>query len=118
MQHISPPRSQPKGWSIGPWNSEISIPIGYANEGVQERHVHDQMYEVYLIAQGSSVIEVDGIEISLRSGDILVVEPGEIHTFRSSSHDYFHFVLQTPFVSGDKRLIIKPCGEVHDIAER
>ncbi len=39
----------------------------------------------------------------LGAGDVLVVEPGEVHTFESSSPDYLHFVIQTPFVAGDKR---------------
>jgi hypothetical protein len=33
---------------------------------------------------------------------MLVVEPGEVHTFTESSPDYFHFVVQAPFVKGDK----------------
>ena len=35
-------------------------------------------------------------------GDCLVVEPGEDHTFVSSSDEYLVFVVQTPFVKGDK----------------
>lgn len=38
----------------------------------------------------------------LAAGDMLVVEPGEPHTFVSSSPDYLHFVVQTPFMPGDK----------------
>ena len=104
MKHLSPPKDQPKGWSIGPWNSEIAIPIGYANQGISEEHYHQHMYEVYLIVQGTSVASVNEQEVTLSAGDILVVEPGEVHTFLSSSDDYFHFVIQTPFVAGDKHL--------------
>lgn len=105
MRHITPPRDQPKGWAIGPWNSDLPIPIGYANQGMQELHAHSEMYEVYLVASGISLAVVDGVELPLQAGDILVVEPGEAHSFRHSSPDYFHFVLQTPFVPGDKQLI-------------
>lgn len=46
---------------------------------------------------------VDDREILLGEGDVLVVEPGEGHTFISSSPDYFHFVLHTPTpTEGDK----------------
>lgn len=85
--------------------SDIPIPIGYANEGINEKHYHAQMTEVYLIAKGTSVAVVDEVAISLQAGDILIVEPGEIHTFSASSEDYLHFVLQTPFVRGDKELV-------------
>ena len=95
----------PKGWFVGPWNSGVPVPIGYANEGIDLPHLHEQMYEVYLIAQGTSIAVIDGQSISLSAGDILVVEPGEVHTFTKSSANYLHFVIHTPFVKDDKILI-------------
>lgn len=94
-----------KGWFVGPWNSPVPVPIGWADEGVDEPHRHQQMYEVYLVARGESVAVVDGQRVPLRAGDMLLVEPGEAHTFSSSSQDYLHFVVQTPFVPGDKQLV-------------
>lgn len=105
MLHKTVETDKPKGWYVGPWNSDIPIPIGYANEGINEKHYHAQMTEVYLIAKGTSVAVVDEVAISLQAGDILIVEPGEVHTFSASSEDYLHFVLQTPFVQGDKELV-------------
>lgn len=93
---------QPKGWYFGPWNSDVPIPIGYANKGLNLTHYHEQMTEVYMVAQGTSIIVVDGQEIHLRQGDAVAVEPNEVHTFLESSDDYFHFVIQVPFVKGDK----------------
>ncbi len=94
-----------KGWYLGPWNSEIEVPIGFANEGIKEKHVHHKMNEIYLIARGTSTIEVDDKEITLKEGDIIVLEPNEIHTFKDSSKDYLHFVIHTPFVKDDKELV-------------
>lgn len=93
-----------KGWFVGPWNSEVPIPIGWADVGVNEPHRHQHMYEVYLVARGESVAVVNGQPVPLRVGDMLLVEPGEAHTFTSSSDDYLHFVVQTPFIAGDKQL--------------
>ena len=61
------------------------------------------MYEIYLVARGQSTAVVDGEAVPLLAGDLLVVEPGEEHTFVASSEDYLHFVVQAPFVVGDKR---------------
>jgi len=105
MQFFSIDKRQPKGWFFGPWNSEVSVPVGYANEGIAEEHYHQSMFEIYLVVQGQSVIVVNGIEMTLRQGDVLLVEPNEIHTFVSSSEDYLHFVLHTPFVKGDKVVV-------------
>ncbi len=90
---------------FGPWNSGVSVPVGYANEGIAEEHYHQAMFEIYLVAQGDSLIVVDGVEMLLRQGDVLLVEPNEIHTFVSSSEDYLHFVIHTPFVQGDKVIV-------------
>lgn len=92
-----------KGWFVGPWNSGIPVAIGFADVGVNETHVHDGMFETYLIARGTSTALVDGRRIGLAAGDMLAVEPGEVHTFIESSDDYLHFVVQSPFVDGDKR---------------
>ncbi|MFN8488866.1 MAG: cupin domain-containing protein [Caldilineaceae bacterium] len=97
--------TQDKGWFVGPWNSPAPIPVGYANVGINLPHYHAAMYEIYLVAKGTSTALVDGKEVHLQAGDMLVVEPNEVHTFIESSSDYLHFVLQTPFVQGDKYLV-------------
>jgi quercetin dioxygenase-like cupin family protein len=102
MIHLSAERDRPKGWYVGPWDSDVPVPIGYANAGIDEPHYHTQMYEIYLVAQGESTIVVNDKAVTLRPGQILVVEPGEVHTFIASSADYFHFVIQTPFSDNDK----------------
>ena len=91
-----------KGWFVGPWNSSVPIAVGYADIGVNEPHAHLQMHEIYLVARGTSTALIGNETVLLGVGDVLVVEPGETHTFADSSHDYLHFVIQTPFVPGDK----------------
>jgi mannose-6-phosphate isomerase-like protein (cupin superfamily) len=95
--------AQGKGWFVGPWNSSVSVAVGYSDRGIDEPHSHDEMSELYLVARGTSTALVDGETVMLQAGDLLVVEPGETHTFISSSQDYLHFVVQTPFVQDDKR---------------
>ena len=87
---------------MGPWNSAVPVPVGYANKGVNESHHHAQMFEIYLVARGTSTAVINQQIVHLQAGDMLVVEPGEMHTFSHSSDDYFHFVIQTPFIPGDK----------------
>ncbi|MEZ4618339.1 MAG: cupin domain-containing protein [Caldilineaceae bacterium] len=105
MIHLTPTATDPKGWLAGPWNSAVPVAVGYANEGIDIRHYHTEMYEIYLVAQGESVALVGEERISLRAKDLLIVEPGEVHTFVESTSDYFHFVIQTPFMPGDKCLV-------------
>ena len=93
-----------KGWFTGPWDSAAPVAVGSSDVGVGEVHSHGEMYEIYLVARGTSTAVVDGVERSLSEGDMLLIEPGETHTLRDSSDEYLHFVVQTPFVPGDKSL--------------
>ena len=90
-----------KGWFTGPWNSTLEISVGFANAGIDEPHVHSRITEVYLVARGTSALRVEQETVELREGDVLVVEPGEAHTFLESSDDYLHFVVHTPGLAGD-----------------
>jgi mannose-6-phosphate isomerase-like protein (cupin superfamily) len=105
MIHQNMDAAQAKGWFVGPWNSPVPVAVGYANEGIDLVHYHRQMYEVYLVARGWSTAVVNEQTIPLKAGDMLVVEPGETHTFIESSENYLHFVIHTPFVPGDKIII-------------
>lgn len=49
-----------KGWYVGPWNSPVSVAVGWADRGVNEPHRHDHMNEIYLVARGHSVARVAG----------------------------------------------------------
>lgn len=94
--------SVPKGWYLGPWNSGLNISLGFANEGVDEPHVHLRMTEIYLMARGTAWMRIGGCLVELAAGDAIAVEPGEAHTFLASSPDHFHFVIQVPGLQGDE----------------
>jgi mannose-6-phosphate isomerase-like protein (cupin superfamily) len=85
-----------KGWYLGPWNAALEIAIGYANVGVDEPHLHRYVTEIYLVARGTAEIRIERQTVPLGAGQLLVVEPGEAHTFLSSTPDYMHYVLQIP----------------------
>ena len=99
-----------KGWFLGPWNSGLDIAVGYANQGIDEPHIHHRITEIYLIARGEAQIRINGQTITIREGDMLLVEPGEAHTFLSNSPDYYHLVIHTPGLNeaevGEERELI------------
>jgi mannose-6-phosphate isomerase-like protein (cupin superfamily) len=101
MRIERPDPNKPKGWYAGPGDSGLDISIGYANEGVDEPHLHRRMTEVYFIARGTAEMRVENLTVILREGDAVIVEPGEAHTFLWSSPDYFHLVIHTPGLTGD-----------------
>ncbi len=98
---IAHANSADKGWYAGPWNSNLAVGVGYANAGIDEPHAHSRITEIYLVARGTAEIRVEQQTLTLRPGDMLALEPGEAHTFLTSSPDYFHFVIHTPAFSGE-----------------
>ena len=89
-----------KGWYLGPWNADLGISIGYANQGTDEPHLHRRITEIYMMARGTVEMRVESETVVLGEGQVIVVEPGEAHTFLSSSPDHFHFVIQHPGLEG------------------
>ncbi|MCI0518985.1 MAG: AraC family ligand binding domain-containing protein [Chloroflexi bacterium] len=85
-----------KGWYAASWETPLLAAIGYAHAAVDEPHLHRRITEIYLVARGSAQAVVAGRALALSPGDLLVVEPGEAHTFLASSPDYLHFVIHLP----------------------
>jgi len=98
-----------KGWYAGPWNSSLPISVGYANTGIDLPHIHRQVTEIYLIARGTAELNVDNQTLTVSAGDMIVIQPGEAHTFLSSSPDYLHFVLHVPGLPDEAARADKVC---------
>ncbi|MEI6532381.1 MAG: cupin domain-containing protein [Candidatus Roizmanbacteria bacterium] len=98
---LTSPNSK-KGWYVGSWNNTFPFPVGYANAGVDEPHMHNVVTEVFLIGHGTSELRIEKETIQLKAGDMIVVECGEAHTFLSSSDDYLHFVFHYPGLNGEE----------------
>lgn len=49
----------------------------------EPRHVHDAA-EVFIFVQGKGVIPVDGVDVPVQAGDVVIVDAGEDHHTRSS----------------------------------
>lgn len=91
-----------KGWLAGPWDSNLAVSVGYATSGVDEPHVHTELTEIYLVSRGASRLRVEETTVELSAGDVVIIEPGEPHTFLWSSHEYLHFVIHTSGLAGQR----------------
>ena len=89
-------KKQPKGWFTGPWDSNLPIAIGFANQAIDEPHDHRQVTEIYMVARGSVTLRVESQSLQLSAGDVVILEPGEARTFIDASKDYFIFIIHTP----------------------
>jgi mannose-6-phosphate isomerase-like protein (cupin superfamily) len=60
--------------------------INWASQGVGKRfasHYHEDMQEVFVLVQGTAEITVGGETATLRRGDAVLIDPGEVHTMRN-----------------------------------
>jgi mannose-6-phosphate isomerase-like protein (cupin superfamily) len=57
-------------------NSEVAV---FNQHAFQERHVHNQGTEIYIVVDGVMQIEVDGYDYHLSSGDMMLINPGTAH---------------------------------------
>nr|MBA3687029.1 AraC family ligand binding domain-containing protein [Planctomycetota bacterium] len=54
--------------------------VGFARQQVSAvDHVHDDVYELRLVVGGQGAMRVAGEELALRTGDLVVLNPGDVH---------------------------------------
>jgi mannose-6-phosphate isomerase-like protein (cupin superfamily) len=72
-------------WICGHWNgSPLEIGWGLRTEvGAGEVRHHHPYREYYVVLEGSAELEVEGALVPLRSGSVVMVEPGERHRVAS-----------------------------------
>ncbi len=52
--------------------------VSHADDNPEGTHIHDDC-ELFMVVQGKAVVWVDDIKEPLKTGDIILVEPGENH---------------------------------------
>jgi mannose-6-phosphate isomerase-like protein (cupin superfamily) len=56
-------------------------------------HYHEDMTEVFLIIEGTTEMTVGDTTVPLTKGDLVVVEPGEVHTMTNTSDKSFEYIV-------------------------
>lgn len=75
-------KADKKGWYCGFWNNS-PLAINFAARKQlypsEKLHYHRDFCEYYLIIDGEMTLTVNKKEARLKRGDLVMVEPGEIH---------------------------------------
>jgi len=85
IYHKSEASGSGPAWICGHWNgSPLEIGTGLRTEiGVSEvRHFHPYR-EYFVVIEGTAELEVEGTPVTLRSGMVVMIEPGERHQVTS-----------------------------------
>ena len=106
MQKLSPYfiRDDDRGGFLGitqeSWAEVNFIETG-ANQ-VRGNHYHKETRELFFIVSGEIEVVIDDLnsgkhfELSFRKGDIFIIEPYEVHTFRTSTDAQWINMLSKP----------------------
>jgi len=84
VRHYAAVEQQAKGWFVG-HGTRITSRRGLCGDWHRRASYHSRMFELYLVARGGLPPWSRANELALEAGSVLVVEPGEVHTFVDSS---------------------------------
>ncbi len=77
--------------------AEATLPAG----GATERHYHALSEEIYYILVGTGVMEIDGAENAVESGDAILIPPGAWHQIRATDSLQFLCCCSPPYSHDD-----------------
>ena len=67
------------------------------------RHFHRDSREAYVILRGAATMVIDGISLTVETGDVILIEPGERHELAGVADGGIEFLAVTvpPFRPDD-----------------
>jgi len=78
--------------------------------GFTPRHHHDYEHEVFVLEGEGQVYEGD-VAHPLKSGDVILVQPDEVHQFRNTGNTPMKFLCLIPNSATGKQVTVAPeCG--------
>ena len=70
-------------------------------------HFHEDMQEIFVILKGSAFIDVAGQQDELSSGDIVIIEPCEVHVMTNTSEvDLEYIAIGISSGQGGKTIVV------------
>ena len=71
-------------------DTEVAVFNQYA---VQDRHYHKKGTELYMVMEGTMVIDVENVSYTLEQGDMLVVNPYAVHKVKAEKSRFLSRVV-------------------------
>ncbi|HKR00590.1 MAG TPA: cupin domain-containing protein [Pyrinomonadaceae bacterium] len=66
-------------------NAEVAV---FTQGAAQDRHYHQTGTEIYMVLEGTMLIEVEGEDYTLSAGDMIVVNPGATHEVKPEGTEF------------------------------
>jgi len=85
--------------------------VNWASLGVGKKfapHYHETMQEFFILVQGTAQMAVGAETATMRRGDLVVIDPGEIHQMRNAgSEDVEYLAIGITGESDGKTIVVK-----------
>lgn len=102
--------TEAKQWIFNDGSRPFQVRVIRAEEIRNQEHVHKTMHEYFYVVQGTMVISVNRIPVSMDKDDLIVVEPGEPHVVLEKSPDLLLLLIMPPPVPDDK-VVLRTVGD-------
>jgi len=66
-------------------NTEMAF---FNQQAEQDRHYHKESTEIYMVIEGTLIIEVEGKTYDLKQGDTMIVHPFSIHEVKTKNDPF------------------------------
>lgn len=81
-----------------------------AVNGHTPRHFHDYEHEVYVL-EGQGVVVEGETEHPIKTGDVILVAPNDVHQFKNTGDESLKFLCLIPNSATGKQVTVAPeCG--------
>ena len=91
-----------EGWHLREGGFPIQVGIKSGVTPFSGKHLHKAMAEYFYLLQGEIRLQVDETILELKTGDLVVVQPGEAHEVLHASPDALLLLLMPPPIKNDK----------------
>ena len=89
-------------WHVSGSNIPIQLGVKTVNSPIGSSHFHRTMHEYFLVLEGKICLSLEGKDVELDKGDLLIIDPCESHAMISKSSDAKYVLLMPKAVPNDK----------------
>lgn len=96
----------PEGAHKCPVQIMLDTELSHFNQQAsQDRHYHKLATEIYMVLEGTMLIEVDGQDYSLAMGDMIVINPKTAHQVKPNEKEFLCRVIAVNSIGASDKII-------------
>jgi|WetSurMetagenome_2_1015567.scaffolds.fasta_scaffold703383_1 mannose-6-phosphate isomerase-like protein (cupin superfamily) len=85
---------------IGESDSTTGLRVSFVlmqENGKADPHVHEEAEQLFMVLKGEMMFTIEGVEISVKAGSAILVQPGESHENYNASQGETEYLVITSY---------------------